>query len=120
MELLSWKSIKDIAGDGGIIKTIETEGQGWEKPKDRDEALGNPAASLPIHRGRCILNLPQEGSDPQLRSSCATVDKTFCRQCKACLPFACLGVALLLPPTAEDIVACSLSRQGAKNVCHVQ
>ncbi len=42
VELISWKSIKDIAGDGGIIKTIEIEGKGWEKPKDRDEALGKP------------------------------------------------------------------------------
>ena len=40
VELLSWKSIKDIAGDGGVIKTVETEGKGWEKPKDGDEALG--------------------------------------------------------------------------------
>lgn len=40
VDLLSWKSINDIAGDGGIIKTIETEGKGWEKPKDKDEALG--------------------------------------------------------------------------------
>lgn len=40
MELLSWKSVKDIAGDGGVIKTILTEGSGWNKPKDKDEALG--------------------------------------------------------------------------------
>ena len=40
VELLSWKSIKDIVGDGGVIKTIETEGKGWEKPRDKDEALG--------------------------------------------------------------------------------
>ena len=40
VELLSWKSIKDIAGDGSVIKTIETEGKGWEKPRDKDEALG--------------------------------------------------------------------------------
>ena len=40
VELLSWKSIKDIAGDGGVIKTMETEGKGWEKPRDKDEALG--------------------------------------------------------------------------------
>ena len=46
VELLSWKSIKDIAGDGGIIKTIETEGKGWEKPKDRDEALGKSSPPL--------------------------------------------------------------------------
>jgi hypothetical protein len=40
VELLSWKSIKDIAGDGGVIKTIQTEGSGWTKPSDKDEALG--------------------------------------------------------------------------------
>ncbi|CAL8470896.1 g10438 [Coccomyxa elongata] len=39
VELLSWKSVKDIAGDGGVIKTILTEGSGWTKPKDQDEAL---------------------------------------------------------------------------------
>ena len=43
VELISWKSIKDIAGDGGVIKTVETEGQGWEKPSDKDEALGTHA-----------------------------------------------------------------------------
>ena len=43
VELISWKSIKDIAGDGGVIKTVETEGKGWEKPSDKDEALGTCA-----------------------------------------------------------------------------
>ena len=54
VELLSWKSIKDIAGDGGVIKTIETEGKGWEKPKDRDEALGE-CCHLPLHLSCAIL-----------------------------------------------------------------
>ena len=53
VELLSWKSIKDIAGDGGIIKTIEIEGKGWEKPKDKDEALGE---SCHLSARRCILS----------------------------------------------------------------
>ena len=30
VELLSWRSIKDISGDGGIIKTVLAEGSGWE------------------------------------------------------------------------------------------
>jgi hypothetical protein len=42
VELLSWKSIKDIGGDGGVIKTVEKEGTGWSKPGDADEALGAP------------------------------------------------------------------------------
>lgn len=40
VELLSWKSIKDLAGDGGIIKTVQVEGSGWQKPSDKDEARG--------------------------------------------------------------------------------
>ena len=59
VELISWKSIKDIAGDGGIIKTIETEGKGWEKPTDKDEALGThaPAAVDGVSRGLEFSNL---------------------------------------------------------------
>ena len=43
VELLSWNSVKDItaAKDGGIIKTVITEGDGWATPKDDDEVLGN-------------------------------------------------------------------------------
>lgn len=40
VELLSWKSIKDIIGDGSIMKTIVKEGEGWEQPKGKDEAKG--------------------------------------------------------------------------------
>ena len=36
VELLSWKSIKDLGSDGGCIKTILTEGAGWEVPKPGD------------------------------------------------------------------------------------
>lgn len=39
VELLGWKSVKDIMGDGGIIKTINKEGSDWQKPEDRDEVL---------------------------------------------------------------------------------
>eukprot|EP00775_Hariotina_reticulata_P005268 gene5268-5503_t len=39
VELLSWKSVKDITGDGGVIKTILSEGQGWQNPKDADEVV---------------------------------------------------------------------------------
>lgn len=37
VELLSWKSVSDINGDGSVIKKRLTEGSGWEKPKDMDE-----------------------------------------------------------------------------------
>lgn len=37
VELIDWKSVKDIAGDGGVIKTIVKEGSGWAKPLPKDE-----------------------------------------------------------------------------------
>lgn len=40
VELLSWKSVKDISGDGGVIKKTMKEGTGWENPKDKDEVCG--------------------------------------------------------------------------------
>ncbi len=40
VELISWKSIKDISGDKGVIKTIVQEGEDWQKPAESDEVLG--------------------------------------------------------------------------------
>ena len=39
MELLSWKSVKDLTGDGCVIKTVTSEGTGWETAKDIDGAV---------------------------------------------------------------------------------
>ncbi|KAF3645270.1 Peptidyl-prolyl cis-trans isomerase FKBP65 [Capsicum annuum] len=41
IELVSWNSIRDISGDGGISKKIIKEGEGWATPKDVDEVLGH-------------------------------------------------------------------------------
>ncbi|GLI70658.1 hypothetical protein VaNZ11_015595 [Volvox africanus] len=38
VELLSWRSTKDISGDGGVIKTIVQEGSGWGTCQDLFEA----------------------------------------------------------------------------------
>ena len=37
VELLGWKSAKDITGDGGVVKEVVTEGTGWKTPADKDE-----------------------------------------------------------------------------------
>ncbi|KAG7537102.1 Tetratricopeptide repeat [Arabidopsis suecica] len=37
VELISWRSVKDICGDGGVFKKIIVEGEKWEKPRDLDE-----------------------------------------------------------------------------------
>eukprot|EP00218_Dolichomastix_sp_CCMP3274_P005528 CAMPEP_0170159242 /NCGR_PEP_ID=MMETSP0033_2-20121228/70240_1 /TAXON_ID=195969 /ORGANISM="Dolichomastix tenuilepis, Strain CCMP3274" /LENGTH=550 /DNA_ID=CAMNT_0010396715 /DNA_START=15 /DNA_END=1667 /DNA_ORIENTATION=+ len=39
VELFSWKSVKDITGDGGVIKKLLTEGEGYNKPGEKDEVL---------------------------------------------------------------------------------
>ena len=37
VELLSWKSFRDITGDGGVIKTtVAGTGEGWKVPSERD------------------------------------------------------------------------------------
>jgi len=37
VELLSWRSFKDITGDGGVIKTtVAGTGEGWKAPSERD------------------------------------------------------------------------------------
>ncbi|PWA82088.1 FKBP-type peptidyl-prolyl cis-trans isomerase domain-containing protein [Artemisia annua] len=46
IELLSWTKVKDICKDGGILKTILTEGEGWQTPKDPDEVLVKYEAQL--------------------------------------------------------------------------
>jgi len=37
MELVGWKSMKDIFGDGMVIKTVLADGDGWERPSERCE-----------------------------------------------------------------------------------
>ncbi|KAL3533452.1 hypothetical protein ACH5RR_006973 [Cinchona calisaya] len=39
IEMVSWSSIRDITGDGGILKKILKEGEGCATPKDADEVL---------------------------------------------------------------------------------
>ncbi|PRW33606.1 peptidyl-prolyl cis-trans isomerase FKBP62-like isoform A [Chlorella sorokiniana] len=46
VELLDWTSVKDIAGDGGVIKTIVKEGSGWGKPLPKDEVRVRFAARV--------------------------------------------------------------------------
>lgn len=48
VELLSWKSVKDIMGDGGIIKTVVADGSGWNTPRDQDEVLGGCPFEMPF------------------------------------------------------------------------
>ncbi|KAK6127204.1 hypothetical protein DH2020_039047 [Rehmannia glutinosa] len=39
VELISWYPIRDVSGDGGIMKKIIREGEGWATPNYADEVL---------------------------------------------------------------------------------
>ncbi|PON78932.1 Peptidyl-prolyl cis-trans isomerase, FKBP-type [Parasponia andersonii] len=39
IEMISWSIIRDVTGDGGILKKITREGDGWATPRDGDEVL---------------------------------------------------------------------------------
>ena len=69
VELLSWKSIKDMTGDGGVIKTIQAEGQGWAKPTDKDEAL----SALPSRHHTCSRSACKPCFTPCVRWLCSCI-----------------------------------------------
>lgn len=41
IEMMSWTTIRDITGDGGILKKIMKEGEGWATPREADQVFGN-------------------------------------------------------------------------------
>uniref|UniRef100_A0A2P2L1Y0 peptidylprolyl isomerase n=1 Tax=Rhizophora mucronata TaxID=61149 RepID=A0A2P2L1Y0_RHIMU len=46
IELLSWSSIRDLTGDGGILKKVVKDGEGWAAPRDGDEVFVKYEARL--------------------------------------------------------------------------
>jgi FK506-binding protein 4/5 len=62
VELLSWKSTKDIQGDGGVIKAVVTEGTGWKTPTDKDEVRVTFNLT-PVEGGGGGLASPGDGAE---------------------------------------------------------
>ncbi|KAH7556829.1 hypothetical protein JRO89_XS11G0000800 [Xanthoceras sorbifolium] len=46
IEMLSWSTIRDVTGDGGVLKKIIREGEGWATPRGNDEVLVKYEARL--------------------------------------------------------------------------
>ncbi|KAJ8760057.1 hypothetical protein K2173_010913 [Erythroxylum novogranatense] len=46
IELISWSSIRDLTGDGGLLKKIIKDGEGWASPRDGDKVLVKYEAKL--------------------------------------------------------------------------
>mmetsp|Transcript_20256 Transcript_20256/g.28042 ORF Transcript_20256/g.28042 Transcript_20256/m.28042 type:complete len:474 (+) Transcript_20256:2-1423(+) len=76
VELLRWKSVKDITGNGGIIKTIVTKGAGFKKPNDIDEVTVKYMAKTAD--GTVLKQTPDEGITFKVSDGdfCAAVSKT--------------------------------------------
>ncbi|KAI3446548.1 hypothetical protein Pfo_003213 [Paulownia fortunei] len=65
IELISWYPIRDISGDGGILKKITREGEGWATPNDADEVLVKYVAEC---ENGIIISKSEEGLDFSLTS----------------------------------------------------
>ncbi|KAK4526301.1 hypothetical protein GAYE_SCF22MG4215 [Galdieria yellowstonensis] len=50
MELVDWTSVKDMFGDGKVIKYILEEGTGWERPQAKSEVFVNIKAKTGDNR----------------------------------------------------------------------
>jgi FK506-binding protein 4/5 len=73
VELLDWKSVKDISGDGGVIKTTINEGTGWDQPKDDDEVKIRLAAKVLDAAASPVFETPEGGAEFTLK------DGYFCK-----------------------------------------
>ena len=47
VELLSWKSVKELTADGGVIKTVVSEGTNWETAALIDGAVVSYRVTAP-------------------------------------------------------------------------
>ncbi|XP_012857389.1 PREDICTED: 70 kDa peptidyl-prolyl isomerase-like isoform X2 [Erythranthe guttata] len=66
VQLISWYPIRDISGDGGIIKKIISEGKGWATPNESDEVFVNYVAEC--ENGVVISKSDEEGLEFSLIS----------------------------------------------------
>ncbi|GAY43643.1 hypothetical protein CUMW_076070 [Citrus unshiu] len=103
IELLSWSTIRDITGDGGILKKIIKEGEGWATPRDNDEVLVKYEARL---QNGALVSESNEGVefrvfDGHLCPAISKAVKTMRRGEKAelAVKFSCKSV-LLVPSKA--------------------
>lgn len=85
IELLSWRSSKDLMGDGGIIKTVAEEGDGWQQPGRDDEleveyAVTAGDRQVYASEGAATLALARVEEDP------SSAPPYFCRALAEALP----------------------------------
>ncbi|CAI5970861.1 unnamed protein product [Closterium sp. NIES-64] len=77
VELLSWISVKDICGDGGVFKKILVEGKKWETPKDMDKVTVKYEVRL--HDGTVVTKTGDDGEQFYLKDGhfCAALPRAI-------------------------------------------
>ncbi|CAI7872926.1 unnamed protein product [Closterium sp. NIES-53] len=77
VELLSWISVKDICGDGGVFKKILVEGKKWETPKDMDKVTVKYEVRL--HDGTVVTKTGDGGEQFYLKDGhfCAALPRAI-------------------------------------------
>lgn len=82
VELLAWQSVKDLKGDGGIIKTVIGEGSYGGKPSDRDmvvvsykilNSAGEEVAASPEDDATLPMSKPEAWEVPGLWEAVRTM-----------------------------------------------
>ncbi|RMZ52723.1 hypothetical protein APUTEX25_000842 [Auxenochlorella protothecoides] len=84
IELLSWRSDKDLTGDGGVIKTILAEGKGWANP-GKDDVITLELKATSLEGTDTVYTSPEGGYQVTLASGGADAP-FFCRALEVALP----------------------------------
>lgn len=79
VELLSWRSFKDITGDGGVIKTtVAGTGGGWKAPSERDIVTVSYKLWEPVQAEEAAKKKKKketkEGGDEEMKEGAAADD----------------------------------------------
>ena len=83
VELLSWKSNKDLTGDGGIIKTTVREGNGWDHAKNKDEVVGEHSHWPGVCTNSAVHCAALQPASQHFTLQSAWEDSTLVRPCAA-------------------------------------
>lgn len=69
VELLSWKSVNDLCGDGGVVKKTVREGEGYDRPGLEDEVCVSYVVRN-LDSGAEVERTPEEGVEFTLGDGC--------------------------------------------------
>lgn len=102
VELMHWKSVKDITGDGGVIKNIIKEGSGYSKPTSRDEIRIKLKIDID-GTNETVYESPESGDEFALQEAGRALDD-WCKALAVAVPTMLKGeeVRLVVKPECKS------------------